>query len=209
MAVELVNGDIVKTQIWCRDIEQASVNTVYFRITGITAGTPDTQDMAVQFNAVIKGPYVAWLTSQAEYRGVTCQDITQLPLHSPSGISSHQVGSAGAIGAPRQSAPLIKWQTGIAGPKGRGRIFIPFMSTDELSAFGLVASGSLPLLTSIKDAIATFTSFTNAGNSATCEHVLYHRATRSATPMESYTIDNKIATQKRRGSYGRANSEPV
>lgn len=205
---EIFVNDILKCQVWCADSEQASVNTTYYRVLTIV-GSPTTANVAVAFDTVMAAAYIPLLNNLSGYLGIQVGNVTQVPLQSPSGISNPNVGTGGAIAAPRQSAPMIKFVTGFAGPKGRGRIYIPFMSTSGLTGNGILTSTYQSDLTDLKTAMSTFTSFSDGGNSGTLEQVLYHRATKLGTRITEWSFVDKVATQKRRGAYGRPNNSPV
>lgn len=208
MAASLTVGDLLKCQVWTADLEQAAVNTVYYRVLTIT-GTPDTDDVAVDFNTAMKAVYPVLLSDTAGYLGVQVTDITALPLQSPSNFSDPVVGTGGTIGAPRQSAPLLRFVTGFAGPKGRGRLYIPFMPAAGLATAGFASTAYLADMVLMMNALSGFTSFSVGGNSGTLEQVLFHRITKTGTKIITWSTTNKIATQKRRGSFGRANVSPV
>ncbi len=106
----------------------------------------------------------------------------------------------------RQLCGMISWRTLFAGPANRGRTFFPFPCTDEDSVGGVPTIAYETILNNIATALAGPIAF-GAGGMAVLG--VYHRVSRTTSPIDDWTIQRKFATQKRRGSYGRANVSPI
>lgn len=210
MAQSLTLNDIIKAQLWTADAEQASVNTFHFKVTGISGATPDLDEFLAQFMTAVAITYKALLSEQCHLDGGFAQIVFPLPLFvgvlSTSGAGN---GVAAGAGASRQTAGLISWKTPLAGPGGRGRTYIPFPSAGDSELKGQPTDDYVTRLTNFVIAISGFATVNHAGGgSATLAHGLKKKNSGTFTEYTGFTANQKWATQKRRGTYGRVNTTP-
>jgi hypothetical protein len=210
MAQLLAINDVIRAQIVTVDNEQAAFNTVYYKVTGVGVSVANLHDFAVNWSALVAPKVKPMIYNGATFDGVISQIISPLPLMARDLYSLDSgVGTGGAIGAPRQSAPIIGWRTDFAGPGFRGRMYMPFMSSSHLAGYGLASNAYVALMVILANAIQGFTAVSNGGRTATVEQVLWRRAGSITTPVTSNVTSPDIGTQKRRGTFGRANLAPV
>lgn len=207
----LAANDIIKIRLWTHDAEQAAVNTFHYLVTAITGAGPVSEvDFATAFDNAVSIAYRALISSSARYDGVQVQVVFPLPLL----VAEAYVGGAGngtanVAGAARQSAPLIGWKSGVAGPGGRGRTYIPFTPADATDGAGNATAAYKALLQAFATAVRTFTTVVVGGATLTCGLVIKKSNAATTIGVSSDVVSGKIATQKRRGTFGRPNTSPI
>lgn len=214
MANIVQNGDFYWVKAWFQAGEQVAVNTIWYRIADM-AGIITDVDLLNHIIGVAAWP-TAWkalLSDDAIYRGFQMGRAYPKPPTRP----NHTIvgaGSGSVVGEilPRQVSGIISFQTDFAGPKFRGRLYIPFPSeaSSEAVLGTPVASYVTALDTLAALLVAGFAVAPGGGNSCTMAHVIYHRDNEPPTydlVREGFGRE-KWATQKRRGSYGQPNVAP-
>lgn len=218
MALAFSTLDLVRVRFWVKDGDQAAVNTVYYICTGPnTGGVTDldaSQSLQVQFNPL----YIALLNNNAEWRGVQVQ-IVRTPTLLPAFDNSNPlIGTAGPIALPKQTASLVQYQSNFAGRKYRGRIYLPFPATADMALDGAPTAGYLTRLLAIKSALEGTFFFTDLTGTKfiAVQQVIPHFLKKgqvgpaeSPTPVTTWTISSRWATQRRRGAFGRQNLSPI
>jgi len=216
MSQQLSTDDIIEFTVWCRDTEQASVNTFHYKVNAFTPGDPcTTEDAAIAMDALLAPLFKPIISNQAEYRGVECKLPYNLPqqrgIISVTGAGN---GTGGAVGMSRQTAGLIGWKTIYAGTNRRGRTFLPFPSTADDEGLGLPTSAYFDKLVALAVGLTSFNSVTGGGHDPVpVSFVLLSRKSLVVPGIHTYDItgfgpSQMWATMKKRGSYGRANVSP-
>lgn len=210
MANPLAVGQILRASTWSFDSEQASVQVMHYKVTAV-GGSPCTDaDFAVALDNAVFTPIKVILNNNATYRGIEAQILWPLPFQlAVSSVANAGVGSGGAISAPRQVAALTTWKTAIAGKHGRGRTYWPFPPANAVTADGVILAAYLTAIQTLYNAYLNFGAFATGGRTATVAQVVYDRVAHVGTPTTGAVTTNKWATQKRRGSFGRANTVPI
>jgi hypothetical protein len=209
MSQTLVVNDVIKAQIWCQDNEQSSVNTFHYKVTAISGPAPSLEDFLGQWSGVVMGPMANCIADLAEVVGCRAQIVLPLPLFTAIQTTGAPTpGLGGAVGSARQVAGLISWRTALAGPGGRGRTYLPFVSASDMTGIGLPTPEYVARATAFGTAIGNFKSVTSGGGTATVAVCIRNLKKGTQTVITEGVIQTKWATQKRRGSYGRPNSNP-
>lgn len=138
-------------------------------------------DNIVSSSYTIGGGYILWgQDGQFDLR----IDSTNTP----------QVGDAGTA-VPQNTAFLFKKNTGLGGRRNRGRFYVPGVPEGSVDEVGRLSSGALSAAAGIADDIYT----TLIGLSTVDSLQLFHNsAPFDPTFLESLTVDNRVATQRRR-----------
>lgn len=201
-------GEILEMKVYCSDSEQASVNTFHYEALIITGNITD-QQVSDAFDSSVAVLWPNILANTAQKDGCSCRILNQVPAVAAVLTGNAIVGTGGAVGAPRQGAPLLKFKTGEGGSRGRGRTYLPFMPAAGLAGNGNVSTTFEGEMGDILAALQGFGPITGSGPaSLTVRQVIYHRASRTSTAIDDWSLSTKIATQKRRGSFGKANVSP-
>lgn len=206
----LVIGDVYAVRYYCKDSEQTSVNTVYMLVTNTTLASVTLQELADRMDAVLGTGFIALIAATATYQGVGVK-LANLPNPHAEVFStiSAGVGTAGAVGLPRQTAGLLSFYDGLSGPKHRGRLYLPFPAAADNDLAGTPKAGYVAQLATIATVLQGSTLVNGAAGTASLRHVIFHRATLTHDNVESYVARNVWATMKKRGSEGRANKGPL
>lgn len=214
MAVALAPSSIVQVRIWTTDSEQAAVNTIYYRCTD--AGNlpyPTDEDMAAELDDIIKPALRNIIYSGATYNGLqltvlggTPQTATlNWPITGGGGLS-------GDVGMARQAAGLNTWTTIYSGSKYRGRTFWPFPAVSDDEGLGVPTALYQTHLAALLAGLFNYHVITgDSGGFLGTQIGVYSRKAPAPTftPINNFIIRKKWATQKKRGSFGKANSSPV
>jgi hypothetical protein len=220
MATNILAGDLVALRVFCTSQEQASVNTFHYGVTEVGSGSGTDLDMAEAFDTLIAGAYQDILCTTASYNGVQAQIILRDPttIFMPASVSSTVGAGPGLVSGnelPRQVCGLISWKTALAGRKNRGRTYFPFPPVSFDTGLGVPSSTAQGLYGAISTLAFDFVSLPASG--LHFQLSLFHRNFPAGTPPIPSTYDpivaatqvDKWATQRRRGSYGRANVSPI
>jgi len=209
MATNLGLGDLLQMRIWSVQGEQAGVNTIYYRV-GTVTGTVADSDAAIDFDTTINAAYKALLSTLAVYRGIVARVIkTPLPI-SVFTIANAGAGTGGTTALPRQTSGLISWKTNFAGRGFRGRTYLPFPWGTAVANQEAPTAAYVTAINTLATAINGFTTATSGGGGpAQLAQVLRVKAPASPIPINDFLESDKWATQKRRGSFGRANVSPI
>lgn len=203
-------GEILTHSIFCSIGNQVSVNRFYWQVS-LVGGSPATYDDAASQLDLFYAPlYKAVLANTAYYNGTVVQRVWPLPVLVRSIDDGHGgFGTAGANACPKQSAPIISYYTAFAGPGGRGRTYLPFPSTTDITTLGEMTAGYKTNATVIAASRSAVFALSDAGRTAELTPGLWRRTGNVFTTIDLAFIRSKVATQKRRGDYGRANLSPV
>ena len=217
-SVFVVNTDVA-LRVWCSDNEQASVQTFWYHVAAVGALPATDQDFADQFEPFIAVRFKGILHSLANYRGVQVQVFASLP----NGRALNSVvfnnadaggGTAGSGALPRQTCGLASFQTAFPGPSGRGRTYYPFPAIADDIGDGSPTAGYISRIGSLTADFAVGIAVVGGARTATLVRIIRHRGTDRTpwvpgSPVAAQSVSNKWATQRRRGSFGRANVSPV
>jgi hypothetical protein len=210
VAQQLAINDVVQLQVVCADGSQAAFNTYHYQVTGVGVAVATLEDMIINFSALVAPKYKVMLYNGATYDGIIGQVISPLPLLARVLYDADGgVGTAGAIGLPKQTSGLIRFQTNFAGPGFRGRAYIPFPSATSNQADGVPTNAYNANGLVLADALKNFIAVSNGGRTATVQMGLFRRAGSIFTPIVSDGAAANWATQKRRGDFGRPNLAPL
>jgi hypothetical protein len=208
----LAAGNQLLVMPWVADSEQAAVNALHYQVLSISGAPTTDQDVANYCDAQFGPVYGPIINNTATYRGTQCRVLNLTPEPVTVFSNTHATtGSAGAIGMSRQTCGLIAYYTNTGGRKGRGRTYIPFPSVAQDQGFGIPTAGYVALATTVASTILAVSVVPNAAatGSATLIFAIYDKTTKVMTQVTSKVVRTVWATQRRRGSYGRANVSPI
>jgi len=210
MAANLITGHIWQCKVYCRATDQLAINVLHYQVTGQTGTLKLDSDLAARLDAILGPLYVALLCVEAEYRGVGVQRINPIPPTTE--VYANIQADTGAVAGdllPRQTAGLISKRTGLAGRKYRGRVYVPFAAEAGNEANGTPGNAYLTSLLALSDALEVPVVIGTAPNETTMTPIIWHRLSSDFDVITQCDINDKWATQRRRGSYGRTNTSPI
>lgn len=209
-------GDILSCRAWLSANAQAAVNTYNFECITLTGGAVTDQNLSDFVDNTIVGMYGNLVTPQVVYDGVQTYFARRSPMVLPNPvktIASAGPGTAGGGILPLQTAGILKYNTVTRGPAGRGRLFLPFISSSFLSAVGEPTAAYDVLVNSLCSVLVNPLVVTSGGSSATFAWVLLKKAKLPTPPTATQIVAAesaaKFGVQHRRGDYGRLNVSPI
>jgi hypothetical protein len=209
MAIELELADIIRVRIASYTPSQVGINTAHFVVVMKAGVGATTQQVAETLDVALEARYKAVLSVGARYRGVSVQRVHPGGVTVPSATSDNDgPGAVAGDMLATQVSGIVSSRTDLAGPRYRGRVYIPFPGETDNQATGVPSAA---YVTAIEDlAEELFTPFTAGagGNTVTLDPVVFHRDTNSGTAITSFIARTVWATQRRRGAYGRMNLPP-
>jgi hypothetical protein len=209
-ATPLAPGDIMKVQIVSTLAGQTAINTFHYLVTAV-GGTPGTdQDVVDQFNTNNATPFKQIIPSEVTYKGILGGIITRIPNPvTVQNVSSQGAGVTAVEPMPKQACGITSWYTASAGKKYRGRTYWPFISSSYQDVNGEISAAGQAAMDAVASNIIGMAVVAIGGRSVTVQAVIYHRVSKTGTPIVVRVTRTKVATQKRRGDYGHLNASPL
>jgi len=219
MANNIAVGDRVMCRIWSRDEEQAAVNTFWLACTATTGASIGDDELAGFLSDDYAGDYKALLSFKATYLGTVVQIWRYAVgwLNDQSSTAGTGIGTYSSEALPRQVTGLLSLKTDFGGQKNRGRLYIPFVSKAAATEEGEPTADYLTALENFRTHLALYIggdTIVGIAGSATMQLGIYHRRKPPLEPPVDMTAVQRIivktafATQRRRGTLGKANKSP-
>jgi hypothetical protein len=207
------DGDRFTVDVFCTHNNQASDNRIEYECTVVGAVTVTMKDMAEQLDAFLSPIYADLITTEATYRGVTVRPLD--PFAGAKPRTQYSLGAnvlAGTVAGkplPGQAANILNLATPLAGLKNQGRLYLPFLGSDDLQADGVLTGGRLLNVATLGTFLTTgqLINGTFAGN-ITVSAGRYNGTDGFFYRFDRFWTSSSIATQKRRGDYGKSNFQP-
>lgn len=181
------------------------INMTFGLVEGTGGGGPDPlADAAAAVDAALGGTTVALpgLSSGLVVNQVIVHDVQ--PGTAPRevvNVGPHPGATAGDS-LPGICAAVISWRTALRGPMNRGRIYVPGIVTSD-AELGYLNSDGVDDVSAFASLL--FDPFVTDGTAYQLNVLSYvpassPRALRAAVPVISFSIDNEIKSQRRRGA---------
>lgn len=205
----LINNDIVTVRFYSYLLDQLAINVLHYRTTSVVSN-PTTAHFASLLATTMPGLYKPLMSTQATYLGVAVQKTFPLPNHTPNvDVTGAAAGTSGAVPLPRQDCGIVTKRTAFAGRQYRGRVYLPFPSTaDNEATEGTPNAAYLTAANAWAASALGNWTINTGGNQATMVPILWHADTGTYTDLAGFSVRDRWATQRRRGSYGRTNDLP-
>jgi len=189
---------------------QVGINVFHMQLRASVGSVPITSLSAANSLSLFLSSYYAdLLDSSARFAGVSVQDFPARHYMPSWSTSGNSFGTVVGNDVPTQLSGLIGWRTNRAGPKGRGRSYIPFVSATSVTASGGVAAGYKAALDAMGTALSgEFTVASGGTNYLWSLEIVDNKGLGDRYLVESGVGRDSFATQRRRGDFGRMNSLP-
>lgn len=203
----VATGDIYRVGFFCRLMDQESLNVRHFAVTALT-GTPTTQNLADDISTFFGPLYKALLCGSASYQGLK---LYRIAPGTPTIDISVQIAGGGSGGndpLPAQITNCATLRSDEPGRKNRGRIYIPFPSTDDSENTGTLAVPTddyCGLVTTLVTNMVGLNIFGSSGHTVSVKWALWSPTEGIHADLTSYSVKKLWATQRKRGEYGRVN----
>lgn len=124
---------------------------------------------------------------------VKLYELEQLPPNRPRATKTLNVGNASEASIFREMACCLSFNGGAAGPRQRGRLYVP--------AF-LAMSGTTPGIrpsTTVRDKVAALVPLFAGLGGANIDWIVWSPTNQTATRVEKWWVDDEWDVQRRRG----------
>src|SRR5215831_6961233 len=179
-----------------------------FHMVCLTTGGGDTRLLVGQtISDLWTGTLLAHLSSNVSYHGFIVHTVETVPAPAPVFGIRNLNGTGAADLIPSQVRGLISWKTLNTGRAYRGRSYMFTPDGGSLGTDGELTVGYTTQLSNFASALIP--AFTVGGSS--WKLAIYHRRPIPLiqippTPVTTYSVVDKWATQRRGGDYGRPNA---
>lgn len=204
------SGDILECLIVSTANAQMGLNVIHFRTVTVVGTGVSLQEIAIRIDTNLSATYRNALSTSATYRGVGVMNITLPRTTLFTGTAGAGFGTGGSGLAPTQVRGLISWYASLAGPRYRGRTYIPFPSLGSVNSDGNPLASYVTAIDAIRALLLAPFTVTVGANSTSFELAIVHRGDVpiTANPVVTSVARTRFATQRSSGSYGRANVPP-
>lgn len=207
-----VPGDFLEARVLCQAANQLSENVLHYRVVSTAvAGGLSLQDIATGLGLRLVAPYRAWMPVTASFNAVFVQNLTAPRTNPLESIGAFGAGTALGVLVPRQASALIKKETSLGGHANRGRMYIGFIASSSITPASELDGGGLALLVGIAEAVGPLIVLLIGASGVTLQLVVRHPdlpgppRVPQGVDVSSLQPQILIATQKRRGDYGKGN----
>lgn len=204
------NADLQVT-IYTTLAYQTAINVLHYKPNANPSATVSSDDILEAINTRITATWVANQTDNCRLWGYKLEvwpdtDRTYTPTYLK-GSGDDYVGTINEGLAPWQCCALAQWQTDGRGRKTRGRCYIPFIPITYLNVLGELTDAAVTAYQGLTFQLAQF-QVTTVSGLYTWQLAVAHRASKTTTLVANRYVTGKIATQRRRGDFGRPNRPP-
>lgn len=205
-----VLNDVLEVTVGTYRPDQWGLNIMHWKVTNVVGAGASDLAIAAALDATFAPNYKTFSAADVQYWGTRVKKVFPLPATVPQrSVLAAGACLSGPVSLPAQVSGIISGKTAKTGRSQRTRIYLPFPSalfndpaTDRPLAAYLAAQAALVIFLSGADTI------TVGVNSTTIEWVVFHRATGLTDAVTTVQSNQKWATQRRRGNYGRPNVPP-
>lgn len=214
MGLQIGVADIILARAWCTAGGQAAVNSFGYECISSTGGGATDDDFLTQINGAYALFYKALLPPNCVYNGLQAYFLRRTGLLPPpvNNTLGAGPGTTGTTCIPRGMAGILKYATNIRGPGGRGRVFLPFVSSNYIDVTALPTAAYDVLVNSFASNLLAPLVVPGGGGTVTLVWSLVHR--KAPDPITGHQIVTAASADKwgqmhKRGEYGRLNASPI
>lgn len=208
-------GDLIQFRTCCYTPTQVSLNVMNYWVVA-TGAVPSSLAFLTQlYSNRVHTAYKNLMPSAATYRGVGGRNLQPPMTREVPFVGDNAVGNTGTVLAPTQSTALINFNAAPAGRRYLGRIYPGLISVTLIGLDGGLNLTGTAAVASLAALLGPTLDLTDDGNITTLNLTVRHpdisipvpRTPQwsAVTAMHPSTL---IATQKRRGEFGRQNLPP-
>jgi len=223
MATIKIN-DVLRVRIVCYSGAETQLgeSITTWKVNTVTIAPSDV-DVAAALAQLFAPAYRAWMSSDTEYRGVGVKRIegTDGPTAEVINTGFAGVGTQAGVSAPAQVSGLIRHRsnTYYIGASGKnrlaqGRLFVPFPAAVWIGGSGAMTPAGQAAIDNIAGTIGVSRNIVGIGGNLTMVLGTYVTEgpgpvfTKAFVQSLSISASHLWATQRRRGEYGRTNTDP-
>ncbi len=213
MPTVLATNQILQFRIFCRnaDRNQISVNVINYNVQNVVGANVTDQDAVTFLDTLYHTPMKQMMPVTCQYYGTSAQVVFPRPPGVPvTSIARQGPGTVLGEQLPSQTAGLIALTTAIAGPKYRGRMYVPFPGEDDNTVNGLPSALYIAKLSTLGVLRTTVETVPNGAASGTVElhPIIWHREDDTRDLIIGHRERPAFATIRRRGELRRGDVPP-
>lgn len=173
----------------------------------------DLQNFVDTLQPMLTTDFRACLSQEASYLGMQARYLGAFPSEDliATNTVGAGIGTAAAAGTePSQVCGLLRKRSGFPGRNKQGRFYMPFVPRGAAGNDDLLTNAYKTLLTALASQLSDFVVVDPFGAAETIFHPCLQSHVRSSVPvyLETVTVADGFATQRRRGFFGRPNAVP-
>ena len=202
--------DVLQMRVICVSSNQVGMNIFHFQVLTVGGGGLTLQEIAATLDINFAAVWKPLLCNTATYNGLGVTNITSPRTVEFNATAGSGVGTGGVGLLPTQIRGLVSFYGSQAGPKHRGRLYVPFPSTVADSTTGFPSGAYQTALTTLRADLLAVNVLTIGGRTTGLSLVIPNKPYGGplVTPVVRSTTSAKWATQRRSGQFGRANTAP-
>lgn len=202
----LAVGDICRITFESRTDTQIGINVLFLRITDVSGQIAILETLVDDLAGFGQNIYPNILPEEAFFSGVSGQ-LLGLPDSYQYFKQRVSFGAADGKLLPTQTSPVIQKQSGLAGRKNRGRMYMPFPPDTFLGELGRLTIDGIQAYITIADAFNEKSRWeSGAAQQGTFTWTLPWDRLVDPVEIRNFVVTGKFGTQRRRGQYGKSNT---
>jgi hypothetical protein len=205
------SGDMLKCKFYVRTAEQVAIMTHFYKYLQNTGGT-NSSSVADALKAHYVAFWRALKGAQVFIDGVTVQRVLPTPLTAIDFSTGGPLAGTYTSNTvwPKQVQGLVRWfASSGTGRHGWGHSFMPFYPIDAISSGGLMAGGYVTSTDAwASSTVGTISVPYPAGIIGNLQLHIHDRGAGLYRVVDGWAVSQKLATQKRRGSFGKSETSP-
>jgi len=208
---QILNDYILQVKTFCLHTDQIAINVLHYVANTALGGAVYDDETAVALDIAWQAVYLPLMGNTAQWKGVTVQIIAGT-TPSPYQVSNahSNFGTVAGDLMPRQTCGIITKYTAGIGRANRGRLYVAFPAEPDNAVTAVPVAGYITRLDNLGAVVLVNNTITGgSGGTIKLSPIIWHRATSTYTPVNGRRSNQRWATQRRRGSYGRPNVLPV
>jgi len=208
MSQNIADGEtlVLEVHIWSASHVQLSVLRRYYRVTTLLGGPITFLNVATAYSNLVEASYKDLIYNGATFRGVRVRRVA--PANDDNWAiftGDAGVGISGPNALPLQTSGLITFGGPTMGARGLGRQYIPFPAVLDNTAAGEPTVGYKNRVAVLGGLIVADLSVASGGSSVVLSHVNWRSGSLAFQYLDIVQRVGNWATQRKRGSYGKAN----
>jgi len=203
-------NEVWQVRIYTQEQAQLGINVLHYRVDSITGVAATDAQLAARMDLLFGPLMTPLMCSAASYRGIGVQRVNPGPP-TVEVYANAEEGDGEVAGdpLPKQTCGIITKRTPLAGRRFRGRMYVPFPSEASNDTDANPVAGYLAALAALAGQVADIVLVGTLPSTSSMTPVIYHRSTQTTTDLVSCSVNDRWATQRRRGDYGRTNVSPI
>jgi hypothetical protein len=198
---EILLNDILEVKWWYTCGNDRALNVRHYFVSAVTNpyGVLTSLSAANQIKTSWSDDLRNLMSVNASFDAVSIQRLAPLPKSVATFSTSAPVaGLLPAAVLPRQVAGLISLYTPLAGPKHRGRFYMPYPDEGSNETNGQPTAAYIALLDTLRARLTGSGTLTATVGAATLNPIIVHRDATPSTVITSGIARPRWATQRRR-----------